>query len=387
MPWKVEKPMDQKINLVSYWCEKQMTVTELSSRFSVSRKTVYKWINRYKTEGASGLYDRKRAPGKHPNETKPALIEKIVEEKRKHICWGPKKIIKRLEMIYPETSWPAPSTAGEWLLKHGLVTIRKRKKRVQPQSEPFLACKSPNDIWSVDYKGQFRTSDRKVCYPLTITDNYSRYLLACDGLQGPRYKETKEVMIRVFKEYGLPLAIRSDNGTPFAGTGAGGLSCLSIWWIKLGIRPERIALGKPQQNGRHERMHKTLKEAVVTPGASNAYDQQEKFDRFRYEYNVERPHEALLMQTPGSVYSRSERQYYKQDQSDINYAPPYETRRIKKGMIKFKGEKFYISNLLHKELLGLKEVRDGIWQLFFSFYPLGFINLHNMKFERELRKV
>ena len=232
--------MDQKIKLIADWKSGHCDISDLSKKYKVSRKTVYKWVGRYEGEGVDGLKERSRAPKNLHNQTSEYLVERLLEEKRAYPKWGPKKIVALLEEKYPQEAWPATSTAGEWFKKHGLVRRRKRRLRVPPYTEPFAECKEPNDVWSADYKGQFRTQDNKICYPLTVSDNHSRYLLACQGLQGPRYRESYEVFKRVFREYGLPYAIRIDNGAPFAGRGIGGLSRLSIWWIKLGLQPERI---------------------------------------------------------------------------------------------------------------------------------------------------
>jgi len=299
----------------------------------------------------------------------------------KHRSWGPKKILAKLKEKAPYESWPAPSTAGEWLDKKGLVKSRKMRRRVPPYGEPFIRCTEPNDIWSADYKGQFRTQDHKICYPLTISDNRSRYIIACTALAGPRYKESKDVFEKAFKEYGLPLAMRTDNGTPFAGKSIGGLSRLSLWWIKLGIMPERIEKGMPQQNGRHERMHRTLKSETVNPVGINMADQQEKFDWFRMEFNEERPHEALGQIAPVKVYCRSKREYTDKiypGEYDVDYA----VRTVRQnGEIKFKGTLYYVSELLTGERIGLKEVAEGKWQINFRIQPIGILNLLKEKIE------
>lgn len=277
MPWKEIKPMDQRVQLIEDWKGAYYSITDLSRKYGVSRKTVYKWLKRYQDDGIDGLFEQRRAPKYSPNRTSEEKVKVIVAEKLKNRRRGPKKIHARLKAQYPEVSWPVPSTIGNWLKKYGLVKHRKRRKRVVPYAEPFRGCDSPNAVWSADYKGQFYTKNKKVCYPLTISDNYSRYLIKCAGLPGPRYEETKKVFESAFREYGLPDAIRTDNGTPFAGRCAGGLSRLSIWWIKIGVVPERIEKGKPQQNGRHERMHRTLKEEALYEVAKNMKDQQERF--------------------------------------------------------------------------------------------------------------
>jgi putative transposase len=387
MPWRMEKPMDQKVKAISYWLEGEMGISELAVKFGVSRKTLYKLVNRYIKYGVNGLEEMSRAAHRHPNITGSSKIERIIAFKLKHKHWGPKKIIDCLERIYPDENWPSSSTAGEWLKKNDLVKNRKKRKHVQRYEDHFLDCTSPNDVWSADYKGQFKTKDRTVCYPLTVTDNFSRYLLACQGLRGPRYLETKECFELIFRKYGLPLAIRTDNGVPFAGTGIGGLSRLSIWWIKLGIIPERIEPAKPQQNGRHERMHRSLKEAAVNPAIENLCEQQRQFDFFRIEYNTERPHEGINMKRPMEVFKKSCRPYPTMIKP-IEYTEDCAVRSVRHdGIISFLANHYFVSELLHGERVGLKEVNDGIWQINFGLYKLGYIDLQRKRVIRNLKKV
>lgn len=381
MPWKEIKPMDQKIKMISDWCEHDDNISSLAVKYGLSRKTVYKWVNRYEAEGIDGLKDQSRAPKQCHNKTSDDIINLLVKEKYRHKRWGPKKIIAWLKDKDPDKRWPASSTAGEWFKKLGLSRKRRLRKRVPPYTEPFLKCSFPNDIWSADYKGQFKTDDNRLCYPLTITDNRTRYLLACHGLSGPRYEETREVFKATFKEYGMPYAIRVDNGAPFASRNVTGLSRLSIWWIKLGIIPERIAKGKPEQNGRHERMHRTLKEYTINPPAMGMQEQQERFDAFQVEYNEERPHEALGQKPPASIYRKSDREY-KEKLFHPEYDSSFSVRRIwHKGQIRFKGVYYYLSELLCNESVGLKEIDDGVWQINFGFQPISILNLHTKRIE------
>lgn len=382
MPWKEQKPMDQKVCMVSDRVERNYNISELSRKYRISRKTVYKWVDRYGKEGLDGLKEMKREHRWHPHTTDKQLVRSIIEKKCSRRSWGPKKIIASLKKECPDKKWPAASTAGEWLKKEGLVKERKKRQSVPAYCEPFKECEEPNDVWSADYKGQIRTRDHKKCYPLTISDNRSRYLLACAGLEGTRLKETTEIFKKVFKKYGLPHAIRVDNGTPFAGKSAGGLSNLTLWWIKLGITPERIEKGKPYQNGRHERMHRTLKAETMLDPASNMAKQQKRFDWFKKMYNEERPHEALGQMPPVMVYQKSNRQY-----RDTFYDPEYEldreVRSVKRGgEIKFRNRMYFLSKVLAGERVGLKEIDNGIWQINYSFYPLGTLNLRRMKIKR-----
>ena len=282
MPWKIMNAMNQKIQLIADWQSQDFNVTDLSKKYDVSRPTVYKWITRYEIDGIDGLKDLDRTPKNCPKATPEYIVDLIVTQKLKNRKRGPKKIKQQLEIKYPNTNFPAVSTIGDVLKKHGLVKRRKKRIHVPPYTEPFVDCQSPNSVWSTDYKGQFYTRDGKVCYPLTVSDNYSRYLLECKGLSGPRYKETREVFERVFRKYGLPDAIKTDNGIPFTGKCLGGLSQLSIWWIQLGIIPERIDKGCPQQNGRHERMHRTLKDEALDPIAYNIKEQQKNFGSLKF---------------------------------------------------------------------------------------------------------
>ena len=376
MPWIKTEPMNQKVQLIADSQRAYLSITDLSQKYGISRKTVYKWLDRYEEQGLDGLKEQSRAPKNSPNQILDNIVDLLIQEKLKNRKRGPKKVKKQLERQYPDIDWPAPSTIGEWFKKYGLVGKRKKRLRVPPYNEPFHECQTSNSVWSADYKGQFYTRDARVCYPLTISDNYSRYLLRCKGLPGPRYNETKTVFVSAFKEYGLPQAIKTDNGTPFAGRGIGGLSRLSLWLIQLGIVPERIDKGCPYQNGRHERMHRTLKEdAIGNPMAHNIHEQQKQFDWFRLDYNNHRPNEALDQETPSSYYQRSNREYIEKTVPP-EYDYSFKVRRVRSnGEIKLNGRKYYLTALLAGHPVGLKEFDDGQWQLYYSFYPLGTIDL------------
>jgi putative transposase len=374
MPWKETCPMDQKIQLLSDWLKDEYTITELSQSYDISRKTIYKWTQRYREKGPEGLEEVSRAPLNHPNATGPEIVSKLIDTKLQHKNWGPKKIVARLGKQYPDRAWPAPSTAGSILKKEGLVSSRYLKRHTPPYTEPFRQCARPNDVWSIDYKGQFRMGDGRLCYPLTISDNFSRYLLSCQGLFRPTFENTKPWLERAFQEYGLPLAMRNDNGAPFASVGLGGISALSVWLIKLWIRPERIAPGHPEQNGRHERMHRTLKEETATPPRSNMEQQQESFDRFRKEYNMKRPHEALGQEVPASFYVPSHRMLPGK-LPEIEYAACFTVRQVRSnGCIKWKGGFVYVSEALAGEPIGLRQIGESEWEVRFSFHPLGILD-------------
>lgn len=371
--------MNEKIKMIAESQTKEMSITDLSQKYGISRKTVYKWLYRYENKGIEGLKDKSRAPHKRPGETPDRIVKLLIKEKLKNRRRGPKKIYAQLKGKYPQLNIPQPSTIGNWLKKNGLVKPRKRVKRVPPYEQPFINCQASNDVWSADFKGQFYTKNAKVCYPLTISDNYSRYIIRCKGLKGTGNKETMEVFKSAFREYGMPYAIRTDNGVPFAGRCVGGLSRLSIWFIQLGIMPERIEKGCPQQNGRHERMHRTLKEETLNPVAGNMKEQQRQFDIFRAEYNNYRPHEALGQQAPSKYYSKSNRVYVEKPHKP-EYDYTYIVRRVRmKGEITIGGKDYFISELLTDEPVGLKEIDEGVMMIYYSFYKLGLIDMKKGK--------
>lgn len=371
MPWNRESPMDQKIRLIGDWLSGDYTKAQLSRIFGISRPTVDKWINRYAQFGEVSLKEHSKAPRHHPNQKQDAIVERLIAEKLKRPHWGPVKLVSRLAMLEPEVDWPAPSTAGEWLKKAGLVRSRKLRRRTPSYSDPFKDCDTPNKVWSIDYKGQFRLQNGAWSYPLTMSDNCSRYVLLCQSLQNTRYQSARGWIEWVFREYGLPQAIRSDNGSPFASTALGGLSKLSVWWVKLGVVPERIEVGRPDQNGRHERMHKSLKEMAVRPPKRNHRAQQRAFDAFVKEFNEERPHESLGMKTPADCHQISSR-VYPEKIPEVEYEEGYTVRRVRhNGEIKWRGEKYYVSDTLAKEPVALKENEEGGWDMYFSFLKIG----------------
>jgi transposase InsO family protein len=379
MPWKEIKPMDQKLLLIADWNSQNFSKTDLSKKYDLSRKTVYKWILRYTKFGIDGLKDQSKEPIYKPHSTKPHVIKKILDCKLEHPKRGPKKIFHILLKKYPNIELPAPSTIGYWLKKNNLVIERRKIKRVPSYNNHFVECLAPNDSWSIDYKGQFHTQNKRVCYPLTISDNFSRYLLECQCLLGPRHDETKAVLERVFREYGIPRSIRSDNGTPFASKSIAGLSRLSVWFIQLGITPERIEKGCPEQNGRHERMHKTLKYETLDTIAKNMKEQQEHFDRFKIDYNHYRPHEALGQKTPIDYYQKSSRHYVEKIRKPI-YDYNFAVRQVRNnGEIQFNGKYYFLTNLLDDQPVGLKQIDEDNWDIYYSFFPIGTLNLRKNK--------
>jgi putative transposase len=383
MPWKVINKMGLKVELVNSWDRGCFSISDLSQKYAVSRPTVYKWLRRHKHLGVDGLKEQSRAPKNCPHRTSKAILDLVIQEKLKNRKRGPRKVRAQLKRQYPDLKLPAVSTLSYWFKKEGLVTPRKRRYRVPPYTEPFKECSAPNQVWSMDYKGQFFTGNRRLCYPLTLSDNFSRLLLKCQALPGPRYIPTKEVLISAFREYGLPEAIRSDNGTPFAGKCLGGLSRLSIWFIQLGIIPERIQKGCPQDNGRHERMHRTLKSDALDPVARNLNQQQKAFDHFRYDYNHNRPHESLNDQTPIEHHQRSNRPYV-EEPHEPGYDHDCIVRRVRHGgRVKFMGRLLYLTKLLAGQPVGLKQIADDLWQIQYGFYVLGSVDLRKKKLSND----
>lgn len=364
--------MDERRKLVALHSMGEYTVTELATYFGVSRKTAHKWLRRSAAAGENALQDRSRAPRTHPNGTPEAVVAELIEAKLAHLTWGPLKLSPRPGApAAVVAAWPAPSTRGAILARAQLVKPRRRRRRVAPYTQPFAACDQPNAVWCADFKGWFRTGDAQRCDPLTITDAHSRMLLCCHGLgHGTGYAQVRPFFQRTFHDYGLPAAIRTDNGPPFASVGVGGLSPLSVWWIKLGIIPERIAPGHPEQNGRHERFHETLKAECQRRPAANLAAQQEQFDAFQLCYNTERPHQALGQRPPASAYTPSARPYPAR-LVDPSYPDSPAIRRVRSnGQVKWRGDLIFVSEVLQGEAIAIREGAHG-WHAFFGPVFLG----------------
>jgi putative transposase len=335
--WLESGVVDGRLRFVSACLSGDASVTEVCERFEISRKTGYKWLDRYAAEGPSGLVDRSHAPLRHGRATDGALAEAIILLKLARPSWGPRKIVARLSLDHPDLAWPSASTAGEILKRAGLVEPRHRRRRAAPTLGGLTTPERPNHVWAVDHKGWVRLGDGQRCEPLTVTDGFSRYLLVLSAGSSTREEQARPWFEAAFAEFGLPWAIRSDNGPPFASVGVTGLSALSVWWTKLGIRHERITPGKPQQNGRHERFHRTLLEAMRPPAADPAA-QAERFDAFRQDYNHQRPHEALDQLPPAALYQPSPRKLPDQP-PEPDYPPQAAVRRVRSnGEIKWRGE-------------------------------------------------
>lgn len=374
MPWEETCAVDQRMRFVTDVEGGQCSKARLCRQYGISRPTGEKWLKRYAEYGVEGLKDRSRAPRQHPNAVSPDLVEALVAFRGEHPWWGPKKIRAYLMGHQPHRRWPASSTIGEILTRYGLTVARKRRHRLPPHTAPFADCDGPNSVWTADFKGWFRTGDGTRCDPLTISDAYSRYLLRCQGLSRPDFTRAKALFQAAFCEYGLPRAIRTDNGPPFVTTTVGGLSRLSVWWIKLGIVPERIEPGQPQQNGRHERLHLTLKQAV--PVARTLRGQQRAFDRFLREYNEQRPHEALGQRPPASVYVASPRPYPARAPA-VRYPEPMTVRVVQKdGCFHWRGRHIFLSEVLRGEPVGLEPVDDGQWRVHFGPVFLARFDAH-----------
>ncbi|MBY0378658.1 MAG: integrase core domain-containing protein [Gammaproteobacteria bacterium] len=374
MSWQQSDENSERIKFVGDWLKDEFDFSYLCERYGISRKTGYKLINRYKVEGEDAFKAKSHCRHYHPNKTDAAIEARLLELKYRYPYWGPRKLRSWLLNEAPDEAWPAASTIGELLKRHHLVNARRYRKRTPGYSEPFGSCLAANDIWSADFKGQFRMGNKDYCYPLTVTDNYSRYLLLCKGLERPTLEATRKGFEHLFREYGLPKAIRTDNGQPFASVGIGGLTRLSVWFLKLGILPERIEPGCPQQNGRHERMHRTLKQETTKPSGKDLPSQQSQFDRFRSIYNDERPHEALDGRRPAEIYTGSER-VYPSKISEIVYPDAFAIRKIKtNGNMKWQGKQYYISESLVHEPVGLEVIDDGRAILHFAGLKLGLVD-------------
>lgn len=365
MPWMETMAMDERQKFVEAYRSRTWSMTELCERFSISRPTGYKWVYRAEEEGWVGLRDRSRAPKSCPHRMPTEVSTAILEAKKAHPQWGPGKILDYLEDQQSELCLPAVSTAGALLDRHGLVERRRKKRLWRHPQGPLLRPIAPNEIVTADFKGQFRTKDGRYCYPVTIADAYSRYLLACRALSSTRTEEAQPVFERLFREVGLPDAIHTDNGSPFSSTGLHGLCALSVWWTRLGIRHRLSRPGMPQDNGAHERMHRTLKAETARPPEANLEAQQRRFDKFRKEFNEIRPHEALGGKPPARLWKRSSRPYPKTIPGP-DYPGYYEQRRVSNaGCIRFKAEVLFISQALKQEWIGLEEVDNGVWAVYF----------------------
>ena len=364
MPWQETDPVDQRARFIDDHRHGLYSMTELCARYGVSRPTGYKWLARYDEGGRPALQARSHAPHTCPHRISDAVAELLCAARAAHPTWGPAKLLDWLRPRHRGVEWPAVSTAGDLLARRGLVKPRRRRRAsVHPGSVPVTTAE-PNDLWTVDFKGQFRTRNGVYCYPLTLADQHTRYLLACRGLPSTKGVEARTVLERAFRAFGLPRAIRSDNGVPFATTGIHGLSQLNVWWLRLGIVHQRILPGQPQQNGAHERMHRTLKAEACRPPQATGRAQQRAFDAFRTLYNAERPHTALGGVPPGSRYVPSPRPYPSR-LPPLEYPGHYLVKRVTNaGTFRFKDRLLFIANALKQHHIGLEESDAGVWSIY-----------------------
>ncbi len=371
MPWQEMSPVNLRMHFVTEWHMGCWTMTELCTDYQISRKTGYKWIERYEASGPRGLHDRSRRPQHSPWATDAGLVDVLVALRQRHPRWGAKKLLAVAARHNRHAAWPSRSTVCDLLKARGLVTPRRRRDRPVHVLSPLAPIARINEVWTTDFKGEFRTGDGRYCYPLTVRDGFSRFVLRCDALVSPTYEATRQRFERAFADYGLPDRIRSDNGPPFASTGLAGLSRLSVWWIRLGIRPERIALGHPEQNGSHEQFHSVLKADTTRPPAAHARAQQRRFARFCVEYNDERPHEALDDDVPASLY-RPSRRPMPSRLPTLEYPGHFECRRVSPiGQVSWRGHLLFVSGALAGEEVAFEEVDDGLWTIRFASVVLG----------------
>jgi putative transposase len=380
VPWKETRVVDERIRFINAVLEDPRgNFTRLCERFGISRDNGYKWLARYRELGPAGLADRQPIPKSCPHRTSDAIADLVVALRKKHPFDGPKKLREQLVAQHPELTIPAASTIGDLLKRLGLVRPRRARLRVPPASNPLGAAVEPNDIWCADFKGHFAVGDGARCHPLTISDACTRYLVKCESVLEPKHGPVQMHFERAFREFGLPKKIRTDNGPPFASKALGGLSQLSVWWIQLDILPERIEPGHPEQNGRHERMHRTLKEQTATPPYATIADQQRAFDRFRHDYNDRRPHEALGQKPPASCYEPSLRAMPDKPRAP-EYGDDFVVRRTSNvGHFMWKGHLLLAGKPLASQPLGLRQVDEDEWELFYGPLLIGVVLMRDGK--------
>ena len=381
MPWSETTPMDERLQFVADVRREREDMAVLCRRYGISRKTGYKWLARYAAHGAVGLAERSHRPHTCSHATAPDAVEALCELRRRHPTWGPKKLLAVLARRAPALALPALSTAAALLKRAGLVTAPRRRRTPGHPGRPTAPMDAPNAIWTADFKGEFRLRTGRYCYPLTVADGYSRFLLACHGLPSTATTGVQPVFRQLFREYGLPDRIRSDNGVPFATVALGRLSALSVWWVRLGILPDLIEPSSPAQNGRHERMHRTLKAEATRPPDAHARAQQRRFDTFRAEYNTERPHEALGQATPASWYAPSPRPYPER-LPPLEYPAHCEVRRVSRnGGIRWHNHWVNVSHVLAEEYVAFEEIDDGLWSVTFGPLVLGRFDERQLRIE------
>lgn len=375
MAWREVAPMEERIRFVLQATREEGSFTALCEEFGISRKTGYKWVARYQERGLDGCHELSRRPRASPTRVPAAVEALVLRERHRHRTWGPKKLQAVLRTKYGVAPVPAVSTIGNLLTRHGLTRKTRRRRPVsEPDRRTRTVATHPNAVWAADFKGWFRTRDGQRCDPLTISDVFSRYVLTCRIVAGPRGDRVRPVFRGVFRHFGLPDVLRVDNGPPFGSRGVCGLSPLSAWWLQLGIRVEFLEPSHPEQNGAHERMHRTLKADTTRPPAATPQAQQGRFDRWRHTFNTERPHEALGMQRPAERYRRSARRYTDHP-APAAYPRHYEIRRVKStGIVRWRNRAWYLSAALRGMAVGLTEVDEARWAVYFGELLLGYLD-------------
>ncbi len=374
MPWQELSPVNLRTRFVNEWDAGYWSMTELCAEYGISRKTGYKWLERWAIGGPAGLADQSRRPAHSPRASDPQLVEQLVRLRGRHPTWGARKLLRVARRGDPRAEWPSRSTVCDLLKVRGLVRARRRRHARATAVTPLAAISGPNETWTTDFKGQFRTGDGRYCYPLTLRDGFSRYVLRCDALLTTSYEAARPCFERAFAEYGLPERIRSDNGPPFASTGFAGLSRLSVWWLRLGILLDRIEPAHPEQNGSHEQFHRVLKAETGRPPAANAGMQQRRFTRFCAEYNHERPHEALNDDVPAQHFVPSPRSCPRRLEP-VDYPAYWEVRLVSlDGHISWRAQALFLSEALAGERIGLEEVDDGVWTIHYAAVAIGRLN-------------
>lgn len=383
MGWKETGVEKQRLELAREYAAGERTRAEICRRFGVSRKTGYKWYREYLEHGEAGLGDRSRAPRRQARAIDEATIGAVIALRARYPTWGERKLKAVLEREHPERRWPSSGAIGAILQRYGLTHPPQRRRKA-PRASAAAAPTAVNQEWAIDYKGWFRTGDGRRCEPLTLSDTHTRFLLRCQAVERTGRAHIQPLLEAAFREYGLPQRIRSDNGAPFASRGVGGLSRLSVWWIRLGVLPQRIEPGRPDQNGRHERLHRTLKRDTATPPAASWEAQQRRFDEFRRVYNEERPHEALQMATPASLYQASPREFPER-LSELVYPAGYVLRRVQPhGDLEWAQGRLFLGEALAGETVGFEEAADG-WRIWFGPLPLAWLDARQLSANKARR--
>jgi transposase InsO family protein len=382
MPWNVSGVLDKRKEFVRDYESGDWSVSQLCRMYGISRVTGHEVVRRWRAAGEAGLEERSRAPLRHPNQTAASIEALVLRLRRQHPLWGPRKLKVVLEQQHPELLIPAASTMGAMLDREGLTHRRSKRRRVEPYTQPFAPATEPNAEWASDFKGWFRTGDGTRIDPLTISDTSTRFLLRCQAVEKTDTARVQAVFEAAFREHGLPRAMRTDNGPPFASCSIAGLSRLAVWWIRLGILPQRIAAGHPEQNGRHERMHRTLAEHAATPPQPEARAQQRVFDTFRHEYNQLRPHQALDMRTPASLYRPSARPFPER-LPEPEYGTAMKVRRVfPHGQFYWNYHDVFLSKVLAGERIGLLPIDDRYQRIYVAWYPVARFDTHTLRVEK-----